>query len=237
MTYPNSATKSRYFTNIGSTLTGGTGIVNNLEAPKIELIKGKTYVLTLSGITNTEFKFSITDNGTHNSGSELINSSIVKTDSTTYTITPNDTLSNALSSNLKGEKILYYYSTSNSDRALGGYFIIAESTVSPYDGNKNFGATLEHYYLTGRVIGFMDGNSTSPTTYANKTVLYVPKHGLSTTLQVKHQKTDWQYCINYNFKTNNKWIWVWSNYTSTDRWNKFKILQSEFINKCWRYNR
>ena len=36
--------------------------------------------------------------------SELINSSIVKTVSTTYTITPNDTLSNALSSNLKGEK-------------------------------------------------------------------------------------------------------------------------------------
>lgn len=178
VTYPGNVTKSRYFINTGSTLTGGTGITNIFEAPKLELITDYTYNITLTGIDNTEFKFSLTDNGTHNSGTELSNASITY-DSGAYTIVVNSTLTDAITANSSGEKFLYYYSTSSSDRASGGYFKIV-STASSYDGAKDYGSSADYskyyYYINGKILGFKDGASDG---YTGKTILYTPKHGLS----------------------------------------------------------
>jgi len=176
-------TYSRFKFTLIKTLDSNAGDTNIFESPKLLLIKGKTYIFNMDGniTSSNRLKFSTTNNGSHNSGSEFTHSNIVfDSGNNRYTITVSDSLISAIGSN----KTLYYYSiqsgTVGKYLGLGGYLYIVDNT-NDYTNNIGYGeittvtslGEFGRIYLNGRFLGAKKG------TDASLTVMYAPKHGIT----------------------------------------------------------
>ena len=184
-------TKLRYQINTNKTLAStsipsGTLTENLFEAPQVTFIQNKQYTLNMnaSSITDTNMlKFSLTNNGIHTSGGvEFTHSDIVfNSGSNQYDIVASSSLMSSVGSSRK----LYYYSVLNDSvgeyLGKGGYIYFDDDTTN-FDNNIGYGSITSSTVVsnTGRI--FLNGRFMGAMTSANagKTVLYAPRHGLTT---------------------------------------------------------